>query len=90
MAVTVTDHALLTVKTTHVTYKLEIVLHVNLDGQENIVKRVCSIINLCLKFIENISEEYLFQSCFKILNCYRTLLEYVQNNDHLLDDSFMF
>lgn len=68
MAVTVTDHAQLTVRTTHVTYNLENVLHVNLDGQEHLVKRVCSIINLCLKFIENISEEYLYQSCLKILN----------------------
>lgn len=55
MEVTVIFNALSTVRTTCVTYNLENVLHVNLDGQENRVLQVWSIINLCLKLIKNIN-----------------------------------
>lgn len=48
MAVTVTDHAQLTVRTTHVTYNLDTVLHVHLDGQETPVLQVCQFKNLSL------------------------------------------
>lgn len=40
MVETVTDHALPTVGTTYVTYNLDTVLHVHLDGQENRVIQV--------------------------------------------------
>lgn len=40
MVVTVIFNALSTVRTTCVTYNLENVLHVNLDGQENRVLQV--------------------------------------------------
>lgn len=40
MAVTVTYHAPSTVRTTCVTYNLDTVLHVNLDGLESLVSQV--------------------------------------------------
>lgn len=63
MVETVTDHALSTVRTTYVTYNLDTVLHVHLDGQENCVIQVWSIINLCVKVIRNINAKYFLKSC---------------------------
>lgn len=48
MAVTVTYHALSTVRTNCVTYNLDTVLHVILDGQEALVLQVCQFNNLRL------------------------------------------
>lgn len=48
MVLTVTYPAQSIVRTTCVTYKLETVLHVNLDGQESLVSQVYRINNLRL------------------------------------------
>lgn len=89
MVVTVIFNALLTVRTTCVAYNLENVLHVNLDGQENLVLQVWSIINLCLKSLRISMQSTFknpvsnFQNAFKWISIYgnRTILKYVQNND---------
>lgn len=89
MVVTVIFNALLTVRTTCVTYNLENVLHVNLDGQENLVLQVWSIINPCLKSLRISMQSTFknpvskFQNAFKWISIYgnRTILKYVQNND---------
>lgn len=68
MVETVTYHAPSTVRTTYVTYNLDTVLHVHLDGQENRVIQVwISIINLYVKVIRNINAKYFLKSGSKNL-----------------------